>query len=90
MRLKARTKILVLLDAQFCSASELSNKTSLSYNVVCIICDCCAVKVLLNARAAEDMFGCLRVLVRHVWLDFDEFARAGRLLTFGAFMIVFL
>ncbi|MGD6809966.1 MAG: ArsR family transcriptional regulator [Candidatus Bathyarchaeia archaeon] len=32
--LKARTKILVLLDAQFCSASELSNKTSLSYNVV--------------------------------------------------------
>jgi predicted transcriptional regulator len=32
--LRARTKILILLDTQYCSASELANKTDLSYNVV--------------------------------------------------------
>ncbi|MDR2708088.1 MAG: winged helix-turn-helix domain-containing protein [Nitrososphaerota archaeon] len=32
--LKARTKILFLLDVNFCSASELSHKTGFSYNVV--------------------------------------------------------
>jgi len=32
--LVARTKILLLLDNQYCSASELANKTELSYNVV--------------------------------------------------------
>jgi predicted transcriptional regulator len=32
--LKTRTKILVMLDVTFCSASEVSNKTDLSYNVV--------------------------------------------------------
>jgi len=32
--LKTRTKILLILDVNFCSASELSNKTGLSYNVV--------------------------------------------------------
>ena len=32
--LEARTKILLLLDNQYCSAGELVNKTSLSYNIV--------------------------------------------------------
>jgi DNA-binding transcriptional ArsR family regulator len=32
--LRARTKILMLLDTQYASASELASKTSLSYNVV--------------------------------------------------------
>ncbi|MGD6934672.1 MAG: ArsR/SmtB family transcription factor [Candidatus Bathyarchaeia archaeon] len=32
--LKARTKILVLLDSQYSSACELANKTGMSYNVV--------------------------------------------------------
>ncbi|MCL1971087.1 MAG: winged helix-turn-helix domain-containing protein [Candidatus Bathyarchaeota archaeon] len=32
--LKARTKLLLLLDVNFCSASELSSKTGFSYNVV--------------------------------------------------------
>ncbi|MDR2204122.1 MAG: winged helix-turn-helix domain-containing protein [Nitrososphaerota archaeon] len=32
--LKARTKLLTLLDKQYCSASELVNKTGLTYNVV--------------------------------------------------------
>ncbi|MDR2720080.1 MAG: winged helix-turn-helix domain-containing protein [Nitrososphaerota archaeon] len=29
-----RTKILLLLDNQYCSANELVNKTGLSYNIV--------------------------------------------------------
>ena len=32
--LKTRTKLLLLLDNDCCSAVELSNKTGLSYNVV--------------------------------------------------------
>ena len=32
--LEARTKILLLLDDQYCSAGELAHKTGLSYNVV--------------------------------------------------------
>jgi hypothetical protein len=32
--LGARTKILVLLDTQYCSAGELASKTEMSYNVV--------------------------------------------------------
>jgi predicted transcriptional regulator len=32
--LKARTKILMLIDVSFCSAIEVSNKTGLSYTVV--------------------------------------------------------
>jgi DNA-binding transcriptional ArsR family regulator len=32
--LVARTKLLELLENQFCSASELANKTGLSYSVV--------------------------------------------------------
>ncbi|MCL2135217.1 MAG: winged helix-turn-helix domain-containing protein [Candidatus Bathyarchaeota archaeon] len=32
--LRARTKILVLLDTQYCSASELVSKTGLSYAIV--------------------------------------------------------
>jgi predicted transcriptional regulator len=32
--LEARTKILMLLDSQYCSTGELVNKTCLSYNVV--------------------------------------------------------
>jgi len=31
--LKARTKLLSLLDTQYCSATELATKTGLSYNV---------------------------------------------------------
>jgi predicted transcriptional regulator len=32
--LKARTKLLLLLDVKFCSTSELSSRTALSYDVV--------------------------------------------------------
>ena len=32
--LRARTKILVLLDTQYANAGELANKTGMSYNVV--------------------------------------------------------
>jgi predicted transcriptional regulator len=32
--LRARTKILLILDVKFCSAIELSNETGFTYNVV--------------------------------------------------------